>query len=420
MEEKVYLCIDLKSFYASVEAVERGLDPFGANLVVADPSRGRGAICLAITPALKALGVRNRCRLFEIPPHIDYITAMPRMKRYIAYSADIYAIYLRFVAKEDILVYSIDECFFDVTAYLRMYRKTPREMASMMMETVLRETGVAASAGIGTNLFLAKVALDITAKHAPDRIGALDEMRFRETLWHHTPITDFWNIGPGIARRLAKYGIYDLWGVAHTNPDWLRREFGVNAEYLLDHAHGQEPCTIAEIHAYTPESASISSGQILFKNYDFDDALLAMKEMVAELSLELLERGMQTDSVSLSVGFARAEIPACGGSRRLDRYTDSARRLTAAFTALFRETVRRDEKIRRLTVGFGHLAAGDFVNFDMFDEYAADEKERKKQAAILELKKRFGKNAVLKGMNLEEKATGRIRNNLVGGHNGDV
>lgn len=420
MEEKAYLCIDLKSFYASVEAVERGLDPFSAKLVVADPARGRGAICLAVSPALKALGVGGRCRLFEIPAHIDYITAMPRMKRYIDYSADIYSVYLQFVAKEDILVYSIDECFFDVTAYLQMYGKTPQELAAMMMDAVLEKTGIPASAGIGTNLFLAKVALDITAKHAPDRIGVLDEASFKETLWHHTPITDFWNIGPGIARRLAKYGIYDLWGVAHTNPDWLRREFGVNAEYLLDHAQGVEPCTIAEIHAYTPESTSISSGQILFENYDFDNALLVLKEMVAELSLELLERGMQAGSISLHVGFARAEIPSCGGTRRLDRYTDSPRRLTAAFVDLFCTAVRRDEKIRRLTVGFGHLAAGDFVNFDMFSDFAADEKERKKQAAVLQLKKRFGKNAVLKGMNLEEKATGRTRNNLIGGHNGDV
>jgi len=420
MEEKIYLCIDLKSFYASVEAVERGLDPFSARLVVADAARGRGAICLAVSPALKAMGVGGRCRIFEIPSHIDYITAMPRMKRYIDYSADIYAVYLQFVAKEDILVYSIDECFFDVTAYLRMYRKTPRELAVMMMDAVLKKTGIPASAGIGTNLFLAKVALDITAKHSPDRIGVLDEESFKKTLWHHTPITDFWNIGPGIARRLEKYGIYDLWGVAHTHPDWLRREFGVNAEYLLDHAQGVEPCTIAEIHAYTPESTSISSGQILFENYAFEDALLVLKEMVAELSLELLERRMQAGSISLHVGFARPEIPSGGGSRRLSGYTDSARKLTAAFADLFCSTVRRDVEIRRLTVGFGRLAAGDFVNLDMFSDFEADEKERKKQAAILQLKKRFGKNAVLKGINLEEKATGRERNKMIGGHNGDV
>ncbi len=420
MEEKVYLCIDLKSFYASVEAVERGLDPFRANLVVADAARGKGAICLAITPAMKALGIRNRCRLFEIPDAVEYIAAKPRMKRYMEYSADIYSIYLRFVAKEDILVYSIDECFFDITAYLYMYGKTPREMAQMMIEAVLKETGICASAGIGTNLFLAKVALDITAKHAADHIGYLDEQIFKETLWHHTPITDFWNIGHGIARRLEKYGIYDLGGVANMREDVLYREFGVNAAYLIDHAKGIEPCTIAEIHAYTPESTSISSGQILFENYPYADALLVMKEMVNELSLELIERGMQTDSISLYVGYAKEGNGAAGGTRRLGTYTDSARRLIAAFTALFKETVTPGMLIRRLNIGFNHLAAGDFVNYDMFFDYAADEKERKKQTAILELKRRFGKNAVLKGMNLEEKATGRERNKMIGGHNGGI
>ena len=420
MNEKVYLCIDLKSFYASVEAVERGLDPLTTPLVVADASRGKGAICLAITPALKAMGIRNRCRLFEIPDHIRYITAMPRMKLYMEYSAEIYAIYLRFVAKEDILVYSIDECFFDITPYLRLYRKTPRELACMMRETVLSDTGISASVGIGTNLFLAKVALDICAKKAADHISFLDEARFRDTLWHHTPITDFWNIGPGIARRLARYGIEDLWGVAHTNPQWLYREFGVNAQYLLDHARGQEPCTIGEIHAYTPESTSISSGQILFENYTFDNALLVLKEMVAELSLELLDKGMQTDSISLSVGPADRNLPSLGGSRRLCGYTDSRRKLTAAFVSLFRETIPPDREIRRLTICFSRLAAGDFMNYDMFSSYICDEKERKKQTAILELKKRFGKNAVVQGMNLEEKATGILRNKLIGGHNGDI
>lgn len=418
MQEKVYACIDLKSFYASVEAVERGLDPFKDNLVVADPSRGRGAICLAITPAMKALGIQNRCRIFEIPKNVEYITALPRMKRYMEYSADIYSVYLRYVAKEDILVYSIDECFFDITPYLYMYGKEAREVVQMITDAVFRETGICASAGIGTNLFLAKVALDITAKHTPDRIGILDEKSFRDSLWHHTPITDFWNIGRGIARRLEKYGIYDLWGVAHTSEALLYREFGVNAEYLIDHAKGIEPCTIAEIRSYTPESTSISSGQILFSNYTFEDALLVLKEMVAELSLELVEKGMKTDSVSLHVGYADAALPAAGGTKKLDGYTDSARRLIAAFTALYREKVCPDFLVRRLTVGFNRLVAGDFVNYDMFFDFAADDRERKKQTVILELKKRFGKNAVLKGMNLQEKATGRERNKMIGGHNG--
>lgn len=420
MPDKIYACIDLKSFYASVEAVERGLDPFKVNLVVADPSRGKGAICLAITPAMKALGIQNRCRIFEIPKNVTYITAKPRMRRYMEYSADIYGVYLRYVAKEDILVYSIDECFFDLTPYLTLYGKDARTIVQMITDAVFQETGICASAGIGTNLFLAKVALDITAKHAPDRVGILDEESFRATLWHHTPITDFWNIGRGIARRLEKYGIYDLWGVAHTNEAVLYREFGVNAEYLIDHAKGIEPCTIGEIQKYSPRSTSISSGQILPCAYSFADALLALKEMVAELSLELVEKGMKTDSISLHVGYEQDTLPAAGGTKKLDAATDSARRLLAAFTAMFQEKVHPDFPVRRINIGFNRLVRGDFVNYDMFFDFAADDKERKKQTAILELKKRFGKNAVLKGMNLENKATGRERNTMIGGHNGDA
>ena len=417
MKENVYLCIDLKSFYASVEAVERGLDPFRANLVVADASRGRGAICLAITPALKEKGIRNRCRLFEIPNSVEYITAMPRMKKYMEYSAEIYGIYLRFVAKEDILVYSIDECFFDITAYLMLYGKSPKEIAVMIMDTVFRETGISASCGIGTNLFLAKVALDITAKHSPDRIGILDEKTYKETLWHHTPLTDFWNIGPGTTKRLMKYGIEDMCGIAHADEGVLYREFGKNAAYLIDHAKGIEPCTISEIHAYVPKSTSISSGQILFENYGYDDALLVLREMVENLSLELIEKGMQTDTVSLAVGYAEGGM--CGGSRKLSGFTDSTRRLLSEITALYREKVEKDSPIRRLNIGFGHLMQTEFVNFDMFSDYLRDDRERKKQAAVAALRERFGKNMVVRGMNLMEKATGLARNRLVGGHNGE-
>jgi len=414
MEEKAYLCIDLKSFYASVEAVDRGLDPFRANLVVADAARGKGAICLAITPAMKALGIRNRCRLFEIPETVDYIAAKPRMKRYMEMSAEIYSIYLRYIAKEDILVYSIDECFFDITPYLALYGKTPEKIACMITDAVLRETGITASVGIGTNLFLAKVAMDITAKHAENHIGILDEKSFRETLWHHTPITDFWNIGPGIARRLSKYGIYDMYGVAHMEERVLCREFGINAEYLIDHAHGREPCTIAEIHAYTPSATSLSNGQILFSDYTAKDGELIVKEMADTLSLELLDRGMKTDTVSLSVGFSGEG--GTGGSMRLSAFTDSPRRLTAAFLSLYRMHVPSDALVRRITLCFGRLESGEFVNYDMFSQYEADDREREKQKAILSLRKRFGKNAVVRGMNLEEKATGIERNKMIGGH----
>ena len=282
MEKKIYLCIDLKSFYASVESVERGLDPFSDNLVVADPSRGRGGICLSITPAMKKLGIKNRCRIFEIPKNVEYVTALPRMRKYMEYSADIYSVYLKYISKEDIHVYSIDECFFDVTSYLKLYNKTPKQMAQMLMDAVYKETGIASAAGVGTNLFLAKVGLDIAAKHSKDAIGCLDENLFKKYIWHHRPITDIWNIGPGIARRLEKYGVYDLYGVAHMPEDILYKEFGVNAEFLIDHSKGEEPCTIADIKNYKPKTTSISNSQILFEDYDTENALLAQIQYRSE------------------------------------------------------------------------------------------------------------------------------------------
>ena len=417
--DKIYLCIDLKSFYASVEAVERGLDPFKTNLVVADPSRGRGAICLAVTPALKNLGVKNRCRLFEIPEKIEYITAKPRMKYYMDYAAHIYSVYLRYISKEDIYVYSIDECFFDVTSYLDLYNKTPREMAKMLMDAVYTETGISSSAGIGTNLFLAKVALDVTAKHSEDRVGFLNEEEFKKKIWHHKPITDIWNIGGGIAKRLEKYGIYDLYGVTHADEKKLYKEFGVNAEFLIDHSKGIEPCTIAEIKSYTPESESFSNSQILFEDYEFEDALLALKEMVDLLVLELVDKGMLTNSISLSVGYSDKTGRRSGGTRKLRNFTNSAAKLTAEFERLFREKTDKATPIRKLTAGLNNLSESEYVNLDFFSDYEAEEKELKKQKAILDIKKKYGKNAVLKGMNLQKKATTPIRNRLIGGHNGE-
>ncbi|MEE1013335.1 MAG: DNA repair protein [Clostridia bacterium] len=417
MEDKTYLCIDLKSFYASVEAVERGLDPMTTNLVVADPSRGRGAICLAITPAMKELGIRNRCRLYEIPEGVEYITALPRMKWYMEYSARIYGIYLKYISKEDIHVYSIDECFFDVTPYLHLYHKTPREMAQMLIDAVYAATGISATAGIGTNLFLAKVALDITAKHVADRIGYLDEETYKRTIWHHRPITDIWNVGPGIAKRLEKYRIYDMEGVARANEQLLYREFGVNAEYLIDHAHGIEPCTIAEIHAYTPSENSIGNSQILPEDYAYEDAILILKEMVELLVLELVDMGMVTNSISLAVGYSGRGTKSTGGSRRLTDFTNSERKLRAAFEELFFQTTRKNIPIRRIGISFNHITGQDYVNLDLFSETVKDEKEQKKNQAILAIKKKYGKNAILKGMNFRDKATTRERNKLIGGHN---
>ncbi|MBQ7953739.1 MAG: DNA repair protein, partial [Clostridia bacterium] len=267
---KYYLCIDLKSFYASVESVERGLDPFKTNLVVADPSRGKGAICLAITPALKDLGIKNRCRLFQIPDDVEYITAMPRMKLYMEYSANIYSVYLRYISKEDIHIYSIDECFFDITTYLELYNKSPKELAQMIIDAVYEETGICATAGIGTNMFLAKVALDVTAKHVSDPIGYLDQEEFERTIWHHKPLTDIWNFGRGIEKRLKKYGVYTLYDIAHFDEKILYKEFGVNAEFIIDHAKGIEPCTISDIKNFKAKTNSLSNSQILFNDYNYD------------------------------------------------------------------------------------------------------------------------------------------------------
>ena len=417
MEEKAYLCIDLKSFFASVECAARGLDSMTARLVVADPARGNGAICLAVSPALKALGVRNRCRVFEIPKSVDFITALPRMKLYMEYSAKIYSVYLRYISAQEIHVYSIDECFLDVSQYRRLYGMDAREIARMLMDAVYRETGICATAGIGTNLFLAKVALDITAKHAPDGMGYLDEAEFRRTIWHHRPITDIWNVGKGIAKRLERYGIYDLYGVAHFDEQRLYREFGVNAEFLIDHAHGVEPCTIADIHAYRSKSNSLSNGQILFEDYRAEDALTVMREMVELLVLELVEKHLVTNSISLSVGYSKDAIKPTGGTEKLGKSTQSRREIMNAFVAYFNKTVNAHYPVRRITVGVNNLVDECYATYDLFTDTEQEKKEHDLQATVLDIKKRFGKNSILSGTSLEEKATGRMRNRMIGGHN---
>lgn len=418
MKNKIYGCVDLKSFYASVECAERGLDPFKTNLVVADPSRGSGGICLAISPAMKNLGIKNRCRLFEIPKNVKYITALPRMKKYMEYSANIYSIYLKYMSKEDIYIYSIDECFFDFTPYLSSYGKTPREFAVMLMEAVMKNTGVCATAGIGTNLFLAKVALDITAKHVSDNIGFLDENEFKKTIWHHRPITDIWNVGRGIAKRLEKYGIQDLYGVAHMDESILYKEFGVNAEFLIYHSKGYEPCTIKEIHDYKPKTESISNGQILFNDYNFDDALIVLYEMVDQLVLELTQRKSKTNSISLYIRYSKECTASTGGTRKLNFRSSSYSKISAEFEKLYRETTKKNYPIRQINVGLNHIEEDEFQQLDLFDK-VDDDKEIKVQKGIIEIKNKFGKNAVLRCSSLQDKATARIRNKLVGGHNGE-
>lgn len=417
--QRVYMCIDLKSFYASVEAVDRGLDPFRANLVVADPSRGRGAICLAITPAMKAMGIKNRCRIYEIPPHVEYITALPRMKKYMEVSADIYGIYLRYIAPEDIHPYSIDEVFIDATPYLKLYGLSPKALAQKLMTAVMEETGICATAGIGTNLFLAKIALDITAKHVDDHIGILDEESFKRTLWRHQPLTDFWNIGPGISRRLARYGIYDLYGVAHANERLLYQEFGKNAGYLIDHARGKEPCTMADIHAFRPATSSVSNSQILFEDYTFEDAFLVLKEMVDMLSLEITEKQMLAQGISLQIGYSKDTDPPTGGSHKLDEPTANYSTLTGQFEAIYRRTTKQTTPIRRIGIALTDLVSEDTAEqqLSLFSPPIVDRKEKQLQSTMVELKRKFGKNAILRGMSLQGKATARKRNQLIGGHN---
>lgn len=278
--KKIFICIDLKSFFASCECSKRNLDPFTTNLVVADKTRGENALCLAITPAMKKLGIKNRCRTKDIPGDISYIIAKPRMKMYMEYSAKIYGIYLRYVSSKDVHVYSIDECFIDITSYLKYYNKKPKEFAKMLMSAVFEETGITATVGIGTNLYLAKIAMDIIAKHVDDNIGMLTENTYRKYLWHYTPLTDFWHIGQGISNHLNRLGIYDMYDLAHYDQKKLYKEFGINVEYMIDHALGKEPTTIADIKAYAPKTNSLSNSQILTKDYNYEDAFLVMKEIV--------------------------------------------------------------------------------------------------------------------------------------------
>ncbi len=416
---KYYLCIDLKSFYASVESVERGLDPFKTNLVVADASRGKGAICLAITPALKELGIKNRCRLFQIPDDVEYLVAKPRMKLYMEYSANIYSVYLKFISKDDIHVYSIDECFFDISSYLELYNKTPNQLAKMIIDEVYKETGICATAGIGTNLFLAKVALDITAKHTDDHIGYLDNEEFERTLWYYKPITDIWNFGKGIEKKLEKYGVYTLYDIAHFDEDVLYKEFGVNAEFLIDHAKGIEPCTISDIKNFKAKSNSLSNSQILFNDYNYDDALLALKEMVDLMCLELIDKNLVTDTISLRIGYSKESTKSTGGIMKIGEYTDSRKKLIEYFISYYKKTTKNDYPIRKITIGMNNLLEQDFLSFDIFTDFTESEKERKKQKAIIDIRKKFGKNSILTGMNLYEKSTTKKRNKLIGGHNGE-
>jgi DNA polymerase V len=492
--QRTYLALDLKSFYASVECVERGLDPLTTNLVVADAARTEKTICLAVSPSLKALGIPGRPRLFEVvqqvqllnarrlqdaPGHafsgssvfapelqadpalrLDYVTAPPRMARYLQYSTQIYQIYLRYIAPEDMHVYSIDEVFLDVTPYLRTYRCSARELAQTMLRDVLEQTGITATAGIGSNLYLCKIAMDIVAKRIPPdrngvRIAQLDESNYRRQLWDHRPLTDFWRIGGGYARKLEAHGLFTMGDIARCsvqNEALLYKLFGKNAELLIDHAWGWEPCTMAQIKAYRPGTNSLSSGQVLQRPYGFSEARLVVREMADLLTLELVDKGLVTDQLTLTIGYDQESLrdPAilrqyhgavttdgygrriprhAHGTVHLDRPGSSTKAILAASLDLYDRIVHPALLVRRITIVANRVctaqeeAPAEPVQLDLFSDPAAQlaaaaarDREQRMQRAMLDIKKKYGKNAILKGMNLRDGATARDRNRQIGGH----
>ena len=418
---KIYLCIDLKSFYASVECVERGWDPLTARLVVADPERSEKTICLAVSPALKQMGVPNRCRVFQIPKEIPYKMAPPRMQLYIDYAVEIYGVYLKYIAKEDIQVYSIDEAFLDVTDYLHLYQMTAVELGRKIMQDILDTTKIPAACGVGTNLYLAKVALDILAKHETDRIAYLDEARYREKLWKHKPLTDFWRVGRGTVERLSNMGICTMEEIAHARESLLYKAFGIDAELLIDHAWGREPVTIADIKAYRPKNTSLSSGQVLPRDYSYEEGILVVKEMADLLCLDLVDQGLVTSHISLVIGYSNQKcFEPARGSTTLRSATSSNRRLLSYVEQLYRRIVRPGAYIRRITLTYTGVMTEDYQQFDLFSNPEETEKDVKAQRAAISIKQRYGRNAILKGMNLEESATTIERNGQIGGHKSGV
>ena len=436
-EQRIYLVIDLKSFYASVECVERGLDPMTTDLVVADPERTDKTICLAVSPSLKAKGVKNRCRVFEIPKHLDYIMAVPRMQLYVDYAAEIYGVYLDYIAPEDMYVYSIDEVFFDVTAYLRTYNFTPRELALFLMKEVEERIGVRATCGIGTNMYLAKIALDIIAKSAPDFIGYLDENSYINTLWDHRPLTDFWRIGPGTAKKLARIGIDTMAGIAKADEDLMYKIFGVDAELLIDHAWGIEPTTMADIKAYKPSTNSLTNGQVLMRDYSFEEAKLIVKEMVETMCLDMTSKNLMCKSMTILVGYSNSyAIPMARGNVPLVVPTNSAGRIVPAVVQVYEKVTNKDIPVRRIFVYANNVTPvssnRQLTLLDMpaeeqtsqirsrdgkgIDKRTEEDKDIAMQKAVNQIREKYGSNSMFKGRDLEEHATTLQRNNQIGGH----
>ncbi len=419
MSNRTYFCIDMKSFFASVECAEVGLNPFETNLVVADGSRGKGTICLAVSPKMKSLGVRNRCRLYEIPSGIEYITAMPRMKKYIEYAADIYEIYLKYVAKEDIHVYSIDESFIDATDYLKCYKTEPKAFAKMLINEIAEKKHIPATAGIGTNLYLAKIALDITAKKSKDHMGYLDEEIYRKSLWNHRPITDFWQVAQGTANRLAKLNIFDMEGITKAPEELLYKTFGINAELLIDHAWGRESCTMADIKSYKAKNKSVSFSQILFEDYPYEKAGIVLTEMALNGCQEMMKRHVITSRVGISIGYSKDEIEPTGGMVKMRETTNVFSIIGKYVDELYKKTTVKTMPIRKLGIFFSDVVDEGCEGYDLFTDFSEIEKEKKAESAVIGIKEKFGKNAMLRAMDLQEGATSILRNKKIGGHNSE-
>lgn len=502
-QEKMYISIDLKSFYASVECVEAGLNPLTTNLVVADASRTEKTICLAVSPSLKAYGISGRARLFEVVQKIkevnaqrqrqapggvftgssyndielkqspdlavDYLVVPPRMALYMEYSTRIYDIYLKYLAPEDMHIYSVDEVMCHVTNYLKTYNMTPRQLATTMIEDVLKNTGITATAGIGTNLYLSKIAMDIMAKHAPPdkngvRMAELDEMSYRKSLWNHEPLTDFWRVGQGYSKKLKEKGLYTMGDIArcslgketdYYNEDLLYKLFGVNAELLIDHAWGWEPCTMEDIKSYKPSNNSLGSGQVLECPYTYEKTELVVREMIDQLVLSLVDKKLVTDQIVLTVGYdienlskehrgkaytgqvvvdryGRSIPKHAHGTANLTKHTSSTKVITEAVMELYQRIMDKNLMVRRINMAANHVVdqgsikEQEFEQLNLFDHFNLDQKqednsedlqrERKMQEAVLKIKKKYGKNAILKGMNFEEGATAKKRNEQIGGH----
>ena len=416
---KYYLCIDLKTFFASVECVERSLDPFKTDLVVADIKRNKGAICLAISPKMKQRGIKNRCRIYDIPKNVHPIIAKPRMKKYIEYSAKIYSIYLKYVSSNDIHVYSIDEAFLDITPYLNLYKKTPMEIAKMIMKDIYNTTGITATCGIGTNMYLTKIALDIISKHNKSNIGVLDENLYKEKLWHHTPLSDFWQIGYGIESRLNKLHIKDMYDLAHYNENKLYKEFGINAKLLIDHAWGIEPCTIKDIKNYKPKNNSISNSQILFRDYNYKEARVVLNEMIDSLVLKLASNKLYTDRIGFHISYSKNVIPSLCVSKKLDYHTNSYNKILDELLIEYDYRISQIIPIRRIGIFFGDLLNKRVEQLDIFNTLQNEDKEERLSSTIDNLKNKYGKNTILRAVSYTDCATQRIRNKLIGGHNAE-